>query len=171
MEETEADTYNLSSKERKQTLKISLINNQQISMIIVNLDTEQRYSAMVTLPKLKELCKIFQSIESPKEALSILKTSIESGGIVLIEDLQENIIELKYTISTDEGDYPPFVINLYLEKGKENENKDDEEDVQVLQPIFDYKGNQEAETKYGNTTKDTTEFVKPIVNQMLNPQI
>ena len=46
-------------------------------MIIVNLDTEQRYSAMVTLPKLKELCKIFQSIESPKEALSILKTSIE----------------------------------------------------------------------------------------------
>ena len=171
MEETEADTYNLSSKERKQTLKISLINNQQISMIIVNLDTEQRYSAMVTLPKLKELCKIFQSIESPKEALSILKTSIESGGIVLIEDLQENIIELKYTISTDEGDYPPFDINLYLEKGKENENKDDEEDVQVLQPIFDYKGNQEAETKYGNTTKDTTEFVKPIVNQMLNPQI
>ena len=169
MEETEADTYNLSSKERKQTLKISLINNQQISMIIVNLDTEQRYSAMVTLPKLKELCKIFQSIESPKEALSILKTSIESGGIVLIEDLQENIIELKYTISTDEGDYPPFDINLYLEKGKENENKDDEEDVQVLQPIFDYKGNQEAETKYGNTTKDTTEFVKPIVQSNVKP--
>ena len=135
-------------------------------MIIVNLDTEQRYSTMVTLPKLKELCKIFQSIESPKLALSILKTSIESGGIVLIEDLQENIIELKYTISTDEGDYPPFDINLYLEKGKENENenKDDEEDVQVLQPIFDYNGNQEAETKYGNATKDTTEFVKRIVN-------
>ena len=177
MVETDADTYNLSSKERKQSLKISLINNQQIYMVIVNLSTEQQYTALVTLPQLKEVCRYFQSVQTPKEALSILKTCIESNCIILMEDLEENNIELKYTIKTEKGEFPPFDIILNLDKETENQNEnqnqnnDEEEDVQILQPIFDYKGNQEVETKYGNATNDTTEFVKPIVQSNYKPPV
>ncbi len=173
MVETDANTYNLSSKERNQSLKISLINEQQINMIIVNLDTEQQYTALVTLPQIKEMCQYFQSVQTPKEALSILKTCIESGGIILMEDLEENNIELKYSIKTEKGELIPFDIILNLDKESENQNQnnDEEKDVQILQPIFDFKGNQEVETKYGNVTNDTTEFIKPIVQSNYKPPV
>jgi len=64
-----------------------------------------------------------------------------------MEDLEENNIELKYTIKTEKGEFPPFDIILNLDKETENQNEnqnqnnDEEEDVQILQPIFDYKGN------------------------------
>ena len=171
MVETEADEYNLMSKERKQSLRVSLIDNKEILMVVINLETQQKYSALVSLPKLKQLSKIFNYTKTPREALSILKKCIESGGIVLIEDLEDNYIELKYTIRAKDGDYPTFQINLYMEKGEEENNQKGDEDVQVLEPIFDYKGNQEAQTKYGNTSKDTTEFVKPIVQSNVKPPV
>jgi hypothetical protein len=188
MVESEVDIYNLSSEERKQTLRVSLINNEQISMIIVNLSTEQRYTALVSLTELRKLCGVFESTETPKEALSIIKDVIESGGIALTEDLEINVIELKFNINTNQGEMS-FDINLNLEKPNENEKpqenvkqsekpnengnekKDGEEDVQVLQPIFDYNGNREAESKYGKQTKDTTEFVKPIVQSNIKPPV
>ena len=167
MVETESDEYNLMSKERKQSLRVSLINNQEILMIVTNLETQQKYSSLVSLPKLRQLCQIFNTIQTPSEALSILKKCIESNGIILIEDLEDNYIELKYTIKMEGVEYPTFDINLYMEnqeeEKQEEENIEKEEDVQVLDPIFDYKGNIEAQVKYGNTSKDTTEFAKPIV--------
>ena len=171
MVETEADEYNLMSKERKQSLRISLIDNKEILMVVTNLETQQKYSALVSLPKLKQLSKVFNYTKTPREALSILKKCIESGGIILIEDLEDNYIELKYTIRAKDGDYPTFQINLYMEKGEEENNQKEDEDVQVLEPIFDYKGNQEAQIKYGNTSKDTTEFVKPLVQSNIKPPV
>ena len=182
MAESDVDTYNLSSEERKQTLRVSLINNQQVSLIIVNLSTGQRYTSLDSLPQLRQISPIFQSVETPKEALAILKQTIESGGIELTEDLETNVIELKFNVNTNQGEMS-FDIHLKLEKRSENETqkedenqkvtekKAEEDDVQVLQPIFDYKGNQEAEAKYGNTTKDTTEFVKPIVQSNIKPPV
>ena len=182
MAESDVDTYNLSSEERKQSLRVSLINNQHISLIIVNLSTGQRYTSLDSLPQLRQISPIFQSVETPKEALAILKQTIESGGIELTEDLETNVIELKFNVNTNQGEMS-FDIHLKLEKPSENETqkedenqnetekKAEEDDVQVLQPIFDYKGNQEAEAKYGNTTKDTTEFVKPIVQSNIKPPV
>ena len=175
MVETESDEYNLMSKERKQSLRVSLINNQEILMIVTNLETQQKYSSLVSLPKLRQLCQIFNTIQTPREALSILKKCIESNGIVLIEDLEDNYIELKYTIKMEGVEYPTFDINLYMENQEEarqeEENIEKEDDVQVLEPIFDYKGNIEAQTKYGNTSKDTTEFAKPIVQSNVKPPV
>jgi hypothetical protein len=175
MVETESDEYNLMSKERKQSLRVSLINNQEILMIVTNLETQQKYSSLVSLPKLRQLCQIFNTIQTPSEALSILKKCIESNGIILIEDLEDNYIELKYTIKMEGVEYPTFDINLYMEnqeeEKQEEENIEKEEDVQVLDPIFDYKGNIEAQVKYGNTSKDTTEFAKPIVQSNVKPPV
>jgi hypothetical protein len=175
MVETESDEYNLMSKERKQSLRVSLINNQEILMIVTNLETQQKYSSLVSLPKLRQLCQIFNTIQTPSEALSILKKCIESNGIILIEDLEDNYIELKYTIKMEGVEYPTFDINLYMEnqeeEKQEEENIEKEEDVQVLEPIFDYKGNIEAQVKYGNTSKDTTEFAKPIVQSNVKPPV
>ena len=59
MVETENITYNMNSSERKQSLKVSLINNQKVSMVITNKETQQRYSSLLSLPKLKKLGKAF----------------------------------------------------------------------------------------------------------------
>ena len=166
MVETDIDSYKLNSDDRKQSLRISLINNEKISLILIDIMTKQRYSSLVNLSQLKQVCEVFQSINNIKEALNILKNTIESGNIMITEDPKENIIELKYTVILNNEEYPPFDINLLLEgETKEKEN------VQVLPPKFDYQGNKEAESKYGNTTNDTTEYVKPIVESNVKPPI
>ena len=75
MVESEVDEYNLNANERKQSLKISLINNQQIAMTLINIDTQQIYSALVSLPQLKNLCKGFISVNNIKDALIIIKNT------------------------------------------------------------------------------------------------
>ena len=182
MEESDIDNYNLSSEERKQTLRVSLINNQFISLIIVNISTEQKYTAFVTLPQLKQICKIFNSIKTEKEALSILKKTIESGGIILTEDLKENVIELRFNMNINDNEEEEndifFDVNLTLEQkinsNSENEKnknieqteKKEEKDFEELPP--DFKGNKEGETKYGYTSNNTTEYVKPIIQSNVN---
>ena len=165
MTETEVDVYKLNADDRKQSLRISIINNETISMILTNITTEQKFISSVSLPQLRKLCQIFNSIETIKEAIQILKETIEGGNIMITEDPQNNIIELKYTVITENDEYPPFDIDLKLEK----ENK--EEDVQVLPPTFDYQGDKEVEKKYGDTTDNTTEYVNPIVQSNVKPPI
>ena len=40
MFETEDDTYNMNSSKRKQSLKVSLINNTKVSMVITDKETQ-----------------------------------------------------------------------------------------------------------------------------------
>ena len=166
MVETDIDSYKLNSDDRKQSLRISLINNERISLILTDILNNQRYTSLVNLSQLKQACQAFNSTQNIKEALNILKNTIETGNIMITEDPKENIIELKYNVVIDNKEYPPFDINLLLEV----ENKE-KEDVQVLPPQFDYRGDKDAETKYGNTTNDTTEYIKPIVESNVKPPI
>jgi len=161
MVESDVDEYKLNSEDRQQSLRMSLIDNEVISMVLTNKETLQKYSAQFGLPQLQEVSKAFDSCKTILDALNILKSTIEAGRIMLTEDPQQNLIEVNYNISLATGEYPPFNVNLMLED--ENGNEGNDEDVQVLPPTFDYKGDKEAEERYKNTTKNTTEYVDPII--------
>jgi len=75
-------------------------------------------------------------------------------------------MEIRYNLVLENEEELPFDIDLALEK-----QNNEEEEVQVLPPKFDYQGNKEAESKYGNITNNTTEFVKPIVQSNVKPPI
>ena len=92
MTETEADDYNLNSEGRQQTLHISLVNDKQIAMILLNKITNQQHSNYLTLQSLKNLSKAFAGVKTIKEALKIVKDTIESGNIALIEDTKDSSI-------------------------------------------------------------------------------
>lgn len=116
MEESEIDEYNLNSNERQQSLKLSLINNQQISIILTNKDNQQIYTTQLSLIQLKKISEAFNSSNNIKEALDLLKNTIESENILLIEDPKEpSLIEIKFNISLSTKEYPPFDIKLFLE--------------------------------------------------------
>ena len=178
MVESEVDEYKLNSEDRQQSLRISLIDNEVIYMVITDKVTHERYIAQFGLPQLQEVCAVFNSTETILDALNVLKNTIEAGKIVLTEDLKEKSIEVNYNISLTSGEESPFNVKLLLEEGAETQGTDDgngdgggEGDVQVLPPTFDYGGDKEAEEKYRNTTKDTTEYVKPIVQSNVKPPI
>lgn len=172
MVESEVDEYKLNSDDRQQSLRMSLIDNEVISMVLTNKVTHERYIAQFGLPQLQEVCAVFNSTETILDALNVLKNTIEAGKIVLTEDLKEKSIEVKYNISLTSGEESPFNVNLLLEEGGENQGTEGgDDDVQVLPPTFDYRGDKEAEAKYRNTTSDTTEYVKPIVQSNVKPPI
>ena len=172
MEETELDEYNLSSSSRKQSLRISLINNNQISLILTNQETNQEYSSLISLEDLKSVSNAFAT-ESIKNALNILKNAIESNNILLAFNQNNESIGIKFNIVFDSISYPPFDIILYLqEKDNENENENVEEgEVEELPPTFDYQGDEELEKRYGKITKGTTEYIKPILEDDVKPPI
>ena len=164
MEETEVDTYKLNTENTKQSLRISLINNEQISMVLINITTKQRHSVLISLPQLRKLSEVFLTSNNIKEALKIIKNTIESGKIMITEDPQNNnIIELRYDVTLENKEYPPFDINLTLEE----QNK--EEEVQILPPKYELK--ETKDSKYANLTKSTTEFAKPIIQSNIQPPI
>ena len=172
MEETELDEYNLSSSSRKQSLRISLINNNQISLILTNQETNQEYSSLISLEDLKSVSNAFAT-ESIKNALNILKNAIESNNILLAFNQNNESIGIKFNIVFDSISYPPFDIILYLqENDNENENENVEEgEVEELPPTFDYQGDEELEKRYGKITKGTTEYIKPILEDDVKPPI
>ena len=120
MVESEVDEYNLNANERKQSLKISLINNQQIAMTLINIDTQQIYSALVSLPQLKNLCKGFISVNNIKDALIIIKNTIESGNVLLGLDPNGNSIEINYRILLNKREYPLNIDLLLTNNGNSN---------------------------------------------------
>ena len=147
MVESEVDEYKLNSEDRQQSLRISLIDNEVISMVITDKVTHERYIAQFGLPQLQEVCTVFNSTETILDALNVLKNTIEAGKIVLTEDLKEKSIEVNYNISLTSGEESPFNVKLLLEEGAETQGTDDgngdgggEGDVQVLPPTFDYGG-------------------------------
>ena len=166
MIESESDEYNLSSTERQQLLKLSLINNEYISIILINKETQQKYTTLISLEHLKNLSKAFSSSKTIKDGLNLIKNTVESGNIILEEDPNDNTVEIRFSISLASGEYPPFYIKLTLESQEENKEAEQE-----LPATFDYQGNKELENRYGNITNDTTEYVKPILKNEVKPPI
>ena len=171
MEETELDEYNLSTSSRKQSLKVSLINNNQISMILTFQETNQEYSSLITLEDLKNVSEAFNSIESIQNALNILKSTIESNNIFLAFTQNNESIGIKFNIILDSINYPPFDIILYLQENENEVENVGEGEVEELPPTFDYQGDEELEKRYGKITKGTTEYVKPILEPDFKPPI
>ena len=171
MEESEIDEYNLNSNERQHSLKLSLINNQQISIILTNKDNQQIYITLLSLIQLKKLSEAFNSSNNIKDALDILKNTIESGKILLVEDPKDtSFTEIKFNISLSSRDYPPFDIKLLLENNP-LEKKEKCDDIEELPATFDYRGNKDLEKRYGTIKTNTTEYVKPILKPNYKPPI
>ena len=151
MVESEIDEYNLNSNEREQSLKISLINNQQISLLLINKVTEQKYTTLISLNKLKKLCKAFISSKTIKEALNIIKNTIEFGKISITEDPNNFLIEIEFKVSLASGDFPPFNIQLFLD-----ETTNEKEDYgNIEKSDFEFPENLE-ETQYENFINNKT---------------
>ena len=176
MVETDDDTYKLNADGRNQTLRVSLINNEQISLILTNVNSNQNFTALITLEQFVEVCEAFKSAKNAKEGLQIIKDTIEAGNIMIEEDPQEkNAMEIKFNVIIEDKEYPGFNIRLDLQNENANEqnqqNEENDEDVEVLPPTFDYQGNQEAETRYGNNQENTTENLRDIVQSDVKPPI
>ena len=163
MIETEADEYKLNSETHQQSLRISLINNEKIAMILINKLTNQRYSSYLSLQNLKQLSQAFAKVNNIKDALTILKTTIESGNISLIEDTKDSSMSINYEITLDSMKYPEFEVNLTLEESQTN--TPNEKGNLELTSSLNYQ-----ETAEGNA-KITTEYSKPIIDSNIKPPI
>ena len=157
MSDNEIFEYNLSTEDKKQSLKLSLSEDKILIILENKTNINEKYSTLISLPQLAQLSEAFDKINSLKEALHILTDTIESGNIFLLNG-EESII-IKFKIKTDKKEFPPFQIELPL--NKEEEQKKD--NYEVLPIKFDYQGNKEAEEKYGKITENTTEYNKPII--------
>ena len=156
MSDNEFFEYNLSTEDKKQSLKLSLSEDKILIILENKTNINEKYSTLISLSQLAKLNEAFDKINSLKEALHILTNTIESGNIFLLNG-EESII-IKFKIKTDKKEYPPFQIELPI--NKEEQKKDNYE---VLPIKFDYQGNKEAEEKYGKITENTTEYNKPII--------
>ena len=172
MVETEIDEYKLDTNQGKKhlTLKVFLKNNR-VSMVIKNMDNpKEKYSNYIRLEQFRNACIVFDYTKTITEALTLIKNTIEEGRILLSEDEEARIIDIKFNVRLGMKEYPPFVIGLPFEETKEepkkveskNNNKKDN-DVEVLPTTFEYFGDADAEAKYGKTTKNTTEYINPII--------
>ena len=114
MTENEVYEYTLNFEEKEQSLKMSIRDNN-IYLAILKKNGE-RYSGLVSLSQIKQVCKEFNTSKTLNEAIIILHNTIEGGNIFLTEDELEKNIELKFAIKLASGDFPPFSIFLELEK-------------------------------------------------------
>ena len=114
MAENEVYEYTLNFEEKEQSLKMSIRNNNIYLAIVKN--NGERYSGLVSLSQIKQVCKAFNTTKTLNEAIIILHNTIEGGNIFLTEDEVEKNIELKFAIKLASGDFPPFSIFLELEK-------------------------------------------------------
>ena len=157
MSDNEIFEYNLSTEDKKQSLKLSLSEDKILIILENKTNINEKYSTLISLSQLAQLSEAFDKINSLNEALLILTDTIESGNIFLLNG-EESII-IKFKIKKDKKEFPPFQIELPL--NKEEEQKKD--NYEVLPIKFDYQGNKEAEEKYGKITENTTEYNKPII--------
>ena len=175
MGESEIDEYKLDTNQgkKKQTLRVSLINNR-ISMVITNLNKpNETFSNLIRLEQFRNACEAFDETKTIKEALNVIKNTIESGRILISEDEEAKNIDIKFNIRLGNKNYPPFVIGLPIDDPPEEEEvqviesngkvNQKENDIEVLPTKFDYQGDMEAAVKYGKTTKNTTEYANPII--------
>lgn len=176
MGETEIDEYKLDTKQGKnQTLRVSLLNNR-VYISIINVDNpSETHSNLIRLEQFRSACDVFDKIQTIKEALDLIKTTIENGRILISEDEEADNIDVKFNIRYGKKNYPPFVIGLPLDEDDDEEEEEEEiinqsenenkkqDNVEVLPPKFDYQGDTEAAEKYGETIENTTEYANPII--------
>ena len=165
MGDNEVFEYSLNSEQNEQILRMK--NTDKGIIFSIDFQGGQRYSALITSKQIKEVCKAFNTTKTLKELVFILHNTIEAGNISLLEDGKGETIELKFSVKLGSREFPPFGVVLLLEEP--NSLKKEEKDK--LPPKFDYKGNAEAEKKYGKTTKNTTEYNKPKVQTNYNKPI
>ena len=184
MVENEVYVYSLNSGQKEQILNMSIVE-KNVCFRIKNPDG-QNFIAYVSLPNFKKVSKAFDKAKTLNELLLILHHTIEGGNITLTEDKEGPSIDLIFSIKLASGNYPPFAVKLDLddedslnENSENNENIENKENIEnneniestenienninSLPPKFDYRGNVEVEKKYGKSTKNTTEYEKPIV--------
>ena len=187
MSETEIDEYKLDTNQNKnEILRVSLLNDR-VYMCITDLDKpEETHNNIIRLEQFRNACEAFNKTKTIKEALNLIKSTIESGRILISEDEEAGNIDIKFNIRLGKKNYPPFVIGLPIDEGSEDEEEEDDEqiinqseeenkkqnNVEVLPPKFDYQGDIAAEAKYGQTTKNTTEYANPIIkNDIKEPNL
>ena len=173
MAESEVDEYKLDTNQGKKhhTFRVSLINDR-VNLLITNMDNpNEKHSNLVRLEQLRSACEAFDKTKTIKEALFLIKDTIENSRILISEDEEAGNIDIKFNIRVGKKNYSPFVIGLPLDDPPEEEGEDKNEaensskrnDVEVLPTKFDYQGDLEAEAKYGQSMKNTTEYVNPII--------
>ena len=174
MAESEIDEYKLDTNQGKKhhTFRVSLINNR-VSLLMTNMDNpSEKHSNLVRLEQLRSACDAFEKTKTIKDALVLIKDTIENNRILISEDEEAGNIDIKFNIRIGKKNYSPFVIGLPLDEPEEeeenNETKVDDaskknDDIEVLPTKFDYLGDLEAEAKYGKTMKNTTEYANPII--------
>ena len=99
MSDNEIFEYNLSTEDKKQSLKLSLSEDKILIILENKTNINEKYSTLISLPQLAQLSEAFDKINSLKEALHILTDTIESGNIFLLNG-EESII-IKFKIKTD----------------------------------------------------------------------
>ena len=183
MAETEIDEYKLDTNQGKkhQTLRVSLINEELVSLVITEINnTKEKYYNLIRLEQFRIACEAFDGTKTIKEALNLIKETIEGGRILLSVDEENKNIDIKFNITLKEKNYPPFVIGLPIGLPEEEEEevksdaniKENENDIEVLPTKFDYQGDIAAENKYGQSTKNTTEYSNTIIKaQMKEPNL
>ena len=174
MGEKEVFIYSLNFDNEELILKMSKEdNNIRFSLEKSNGD---KYSILIISSQIKEVYKAFHTSMTLNELLIFLHNTIESGNISLIKDENDKSIELKFKIKSGKN-YQQFGVKLKLENTNKNLLKKRDERIikennkNSLPAKFDYGGNIEAEKKYGKSTKNTTEFNKPIVQPNYNQPV
>ena len=173
MSETEIEEYIIDTKEGKShfTLRVSLFDDRVKLLITSDERPNKKYYNLVRLSQLKEACVAFEKVNTINDALIILKNNIESGNIMISEENMD-VIDIKFVLKVKGKNYSPFFIGLPIDNDPESNNNtkeepveknDENKDYEVLPTTFDYQGNKEAELKYGKSTENTTEYVKPII--------
>ena len=100
MVETEVDEYKLDTNQGKKqhTLRVSLINGR-VSLIIVNMNNKkEKYYNLIRLDQFRNACEAFDEIKTIKEALSLIKNTIENNRILISEDEEEKNIDIKFNV-------------------------------------------------------------------------
>ena len=173
MVEEEIDEYKLDINQGKKhlALRVSLINNF-ISLIIKNMNNpREKYTNLIRLEQLKNVCKIFNETKTIMEALALIKNTIERGNILVSDDEKAGNIEIKFNINFQKKAFPPFVIGLPLDIPKKD--KIDSKTLKIknnsklLSSKLNYQGEIESKTKNGQSPKDNI-ILKNKINSYKN---
>ena len=187
MEETEIDIYKLDTNHGKKhhTFRVSILNNR-VNLLMTNMNNpSEKHSNLVRLEQFRSACEAFNTTKTIKEALFLLKDTIENSRILISEDEEAGNVDIKFNIRIGDKNYPPFVIGLPLDEPEEEEVEEEKKklleieevapkkkNIEVLPTKFDYQGDLEAEAKYGKITKNTTEYSNPIIkSDIKEPQV
>ena len=181
MSESEIEEYIIDTKEGKNhfNLRVSLYDNRIKLLITTAERPNKKYYNLVRLSQLKEACNAFEKISTIKSALIIIKNNIEQGNIMISEE-NIDVIDIKFVLKINGKNYSPFVIGLPIDDddinnelpvqkkeaadtNQKNNQNNQNKNMEILPTTFDYQGNKEAEMKYGQSTKSTTEYINPII--------